>query len=492
MIIFAKFKFKIMKKYYLFVLSFLLLFALTIFISCSKDDEEQDYIPIATDDIVSSTLENAIEIPVLNNDKSGDSIIPNSVSISNGTDTDNNGTLDQLIVVNQGTWNVNPVSGAITFNSKSNFLGNPIKISYTVKDAQNNVSNPANVTINTMPITVVNIDLEPLQKLSEYKFFIGAMKNQNPALNVTPYEPASSLFTDYAKKKRFVWMPANTKATYNGDDKVLELPVGSVLIKTFYYDNVQPDNVTKILETRLMIRKSTGWIFAEYVWNESQTEAFLDLSGSTKPISWKDENNIVKNANYKIPNQAQCNACHKTTPGGLVSYIPIGIKPQNLNTNHTYSLETKNQLTKWIELGNLSANFNLPSLANSTVNYKDVTKSLDQRARSYVDINCAHCHQVDQLCYYRPMRFAYSQTGLTDGVGQTNMGVCVNTQDVQGLPLSNYPKIVKAKSINESMLYYRINTNDETYRMPLHGRTIIHTEGVELMKQWINSLSACR
>ncbi len=481
-----------MKKYYLSIITFLFIAAIFFVISCSKNEDEPIYKPIATDDVVNSTLESAIEIPVLNNDISVDAILSNSVSISNGIDTDNNGTLDQLIVENQGTWNVNPISGTITFTSKSNFLGNPIKISYTVTDAQKNVSNLATVTVNAMPITTVNIDLEPLQKLSDYKFFIGLMKDQHPALNVTPYEPASSLFTDYAKKKRFVWMPPNTKATYNGDDKVLELPVGSVLIKTFYYDNVQPDNVTKIIETRLMIRKSTGWIFAEYVWNDAQTEATLDLSGSTKPISWKDESSTIKSANYKIPNQAQCIACHKTTRNGIVSYIPIGIKPQNLNTTYKYSTETKNQLTKWMELGNLNTNFNLPTPENSTVNYKDVTKSLDLRARSYVDINCAHCHQVDQLCSYRPMRFAFSQTGLTDGVGQTNMGVCVNTQDVQNPPLSSYPTIVKANSINESMLYYRINTTDETYRMPLHGRTLIHTEGVELMKQWINSLSPCR
>jgi hypothetical protein len=41
------------------------------------------------------------------------------------------------------------------------------------------------------------------------------------------------------------------------------------------------------------------------------------------------------------------------------------------------------------------------------------------------------------------------------------------------------------------MMYYRLNTVDETYRMPLHGRTIIHEEGVALVEAWINSLSPC-
>ena len=486
-----------MKKYYLFVFSFLLLFSILIIISCSKDQDEiytpvPDNLPIATDDVINSTLENIVEIPILSNDKTGDEILPNSVSIIGGTDTDNNGTLDKLVITNQGIWTVNAVSGNITFASQSNFLGNPIKISYTAKDVQNNVTNIANVIINVLPITIVNENLEPFQKLSDYKFFVGVMKDQHPALNVVPYEPASSLFTDYAKKKRFVWMPPNTKATYNSDNTVLELPVGSVLIKTFYYENVQPDNTTRVLETRLMIRKSTGWIFAEYIWNPDQTEANLDLSGSTLPIiSWKDENNVIKSVNYKFPNQVQCIICHKNTTNGIVSHTPIGIKPQNLNTNYTFSTETKNQLSKWIELNNLN-NFSLPSQENSTVNYKDITKSIESRARSYVDINCAHCHQTDKFCEYRPMRFAFSETAPNKLSGKTNMGVCVNTFDVQGSTLSNYTKIVSGRNINQSMMYFRMNTTDETYRMPLHGRTIIHTEGVALIKQWINSLEQCK
>ena len=87
------------------------------------------------------------------------------------------------------------------------------------------------------------------------------------------------------------------------------------------------------------------------------------------------------------------------------------------------------------------------------------------------------------------MRFAYSQTG--GSFGNTNMGVCVNTEDMQGFP-SNLAKIVSPGNIYKSMLFYRINTTDETFRMPLHGRTLIHTEGVTLIEQWINSLSPCQ
>ncbi len=341
--------------------------------------------------------------------------------------------------------------------------------------------------IAVSPVTV-DLTQVPYPNLSDYHFFEGEMKNQVPSLDVIPYEPISSLFTDYAHKKRFIWLPNGTKATYNGDDEILELPVGAALIKTFYYDNVLPSNTTKIIETRIMIRKSDGWIFADYVWNEEQTEAYLDLNGSTKSISWKDDNNVTRNVDYRIPNESQCIVCHKTKSYENGNYvqrnIPIGIKPQNLNKTYNYVNDTKNQLTKWIELGMLENNFSLPSETNTIVDYNDISKPLEKRVRSYFDINCAHCHKEHGHCDYRPMRFAFSET-LNNS---TNMGVCVSTQDMQNFEPA-LSKIVTPGNIYRSMLYYRLNTIDETYRMPLHGRTLIHDEGVLLVEEWINSLT---
>ena len=339
---------------------------------------------------------------------------------------------------------------------------------------------------------VVDLTQVPYPKLSDYKFFEGDIKLQNPSLNVIPFAPASSLFTDYAHKKRFVWMPEGLSASYDGDNKVLNLPVGAALIKTFYYENVQPSNTTRIIETRVMIRKATGWIFAEYVWNEDQTEAFLDMAGSYTSISWKDDNDVIKSTNYRIPTEVQCITCHKAKEVvndiDQTVYIPIGIKPQNLNYNYNYGMYSKNQLTKWQELGYLENNFSLPSPENTVVDYNDTSKPISVRARSYVDINCSHCHQTDRHCDYRPMRFAFNETGNSNGLA--NMGVCIPTSDMQDFPQA-LSKVVAPGNINKSMMYYRLNTTNESYRMPLHGRTIIHEEGIALIQEWINSLAPC-
>lgn len=325
---------------------------------------------------------------------------------------------------------------------------------------------------------VVDLTQAPYQNLSEYHFFEGDMKLQNPVYGVIPYQPASSLFTDYALKKRFIWLPKNTKATYNSDSTILELPVGAVLIKSFYYDHVQPSNTTQIIETRILIKKETGWIVAEYVWNDEQTEATLQLLGSTKTISWLDATNTVKTVDYQIPSETNCYTCH--TVNNITR--PIGIKPQNLNNNYSYPEGSRNQLDKLISFGYLENN--LPSTIVSTVNYEDTTQPLNLRMRSYFDINCAHCHQEGGYGAFYVMRFAFNQT-----TNPANLGICVTASHMA--PGNPATIIVKPHDINRSLLFYRVSTNDMNYRMPFLGRTIRDEEGIQLITDWINSLTGC-
>lgn len=326
--------------------------------------------------------------------------------------------------------------------------------------------------------TGVSVDLTtvPYAKLSDYRFFAGTMKDQNPAEGVLPYEPASGLFTDYAHKKRFIWLPAGTKANYVSDHDILNFPVGTALIKTFYYEDVQPDGGTRIIETRIMIRKASGWIFANYVWNSAQTEAYLDLNGSYTTISWL-QNGQAKSTAYRIPSETECHTCHKIND----QPIPIGVKPQNMNIDYPYADGTQNQLQKLIAVGYL--NNNLPGNIVSTVNYMDQTKTIDQRFRSYVDINCAHCHSEGKHCDYRPMRLAFSET--SDPI---NLGLCVEPEEFIN---SSLAYIIKPSDKSRSMMYYRLGSVVPSERMPLLGRSIVHEEGLQLLEDWINWKQTC-
>ncbi len=331
-----------------------------------------------------------------------------------------------------------------------------------------------NEYIEVSPV-VADLTAVPYPKLSDYKFFKGDIKNLDPAFGVLPYDLNSGLFTDYAHKKRFVWMPKGAKAAYTSDSEVLTFPVGAVLIKNFYYNNVQPDNTTRIIETRLMIRKAEGWIFADYIWNTEQTEALLDMEGNYTSVSWL-ENGEAKTANYRIPSQVECLTCHKTS-GSIASVI--GPKPQNLNKAYTYADGVQNQLARWKRQGYLD---DTPSDIVSTVDWADTSKPLELRVRSYLDINCAHCHREGSHCDYRTMRFAFAETTLPQ-----NLGICVPPDEVIS-PSLTY--IIAKKNSLRSVLTYRLKSTNSAQRMPLLGRTIVHEEAVDMIEQWINTMDS--
>lgn len=322
---------------------------------------------------------------------------------------------------------------------------------------------------------VFDIDQVPYQTLSEYNFFEGIMKDLDPVYGVIPYDLISPLFSDYALKKRFIWMPNGVSATYINDYTSLDFPVGTVLIKNFYYDNVLPEGNTKLIETRLIIKKEDGWIFANYKWNDEQTQASYDLNGSYVPVDFI-ENGIQKSVNYFIPSGSQCLTCHKSENDVLT---PIGVKPQNLNRNLTYEDGSMNQFQKWVQMGYLNTNY--PTNIDSVVNWEDETKSLEMRARSYLDINCAHCHSDNRHCDYRPIRFAFHETSDI-----TNLGVCVEAHEIFDSVLRY---IVSPGNSERSILAVRLKSVAQELRMPLLGRTTKHDEGVQLIEAWINTLT---
>jgi hypothetical protein len=192
------------------------------------------------------------------------------------------------------------------------------------------------------------------------------------------------------------------------------------------------------------------------------------------PMSWVNDDGTPKSTTYRIPSDAECHTCHKRNN----LPIPIGPKPQNLNKVYNYSDGVMNQLAKWQQMGYLNG---YPSDIMTTVAWDDPTQSLNDRVRAYVDMNCSHCHASERHCDYRPMRYAWKESVL-----DANLGICVEPHDPL---LPQHTHIVKPGNLERSLMYYRINSSDETVRMPLLGRTLIHEEGRALIQEWILSLT---
>lgn len=326
----------------------------------------------------------------------------------------------------------------------------------------------------------------PKEKLSDYHFFEGNGSEQKPMKGVIPYSLNTPLFTDYAEKLRFVQLPENQTVAYN-ETEVLDFPIGSTIIKTFYYPNDfrKPDLGRKLIETRLLIREEDGWKALDYVWNDEQTEAFLEVAGDTKEVSYVDINGKKKKHEYGIPNLNQCKGCHNRNE----KMLPIGPSARQLNGEYsawnvsksTVGNVSQNQLVAWQKMGILT---NLPaieSVPKAPIWNNPESGSLDARARIWLDINCAHCHRLGgpaqtsglNLSIYETAPIAYGilKTPVAAGRGSGNKKYDI----VPGKP-------------EESIIVYRMESTDPGEMMPEVGRKTTHKEGVELIKEWIKAM----
>lgn len=441
------------------------------FYGCQSDDDTEDpYVPVnfqLTADAFELFQDEPIQFNLFDNDSNipeGATVVFEnlggaSVSVSDPNNTPQN-LQDDIITY----------TASNTYSETASFL-------YTVCDMEGLSCETAQVNVKIYKPFNIQIAQLPYPILSDYNFFYSDMANQEPAPGVLPYKPISQLFSDYAKKKRFVWMPKGVSAQYISDESLLNFPNGTIIIKSFYYDNVLPSNTTKIIETRLLIKKDGQWSFADYIWDEEQQEAFLDTTGdgANVEIQWVQDGE-QRFVNYRIPSTSQCITCHKS----FKSNTPIGPKPQNLNGTYAFDDGDQNQLQKWIETGYLQDN--LPGNIETVVDWEDQSKDLTLRVRSYFDINCASCHIDGGHCDYRDLRLAYSESASDD-----NLGICLDPQTP--IPGFEDKKLIEPGDPANSILYFRLETTLEEYRMPLLGRTLVHDESLALIEEWINSLN---
>ena len=312
------------------------------------------------------------------------------------------------------------------------------------------------------------------KKLSSFLFFQDN-NAQVPSEGVIPYELISSLFSDYSYKQRWVYVPRGKKANFV-KDKVFDFPVGSALIKTFYYPIDERDLALgrRLMETRLLLRKTNGWEAVSYAWNETQDEAFIKKAGKTILNEWIDFEGETRSVRYRVPNKNQCKECHANND--LVT--PIGPKARNLNKVFDYQDESINQLTKWIKvdyIDEIDMNLNTP------VNWEDKTLSLDARVKSYLDINCGHCHSSTG---------GANSTGLYLDVTEnrpTHRGV-FKKPVATGRGSGGHKFSISPGKPEESILLYRMISIDPGVMMPESGRSLSHQEAIEMIREWIDKM----
>jgi len=314
--------------------------------------------------------------------------------------------------------------------------------------------------------------------LSDYRLFADA---SNPLSDANGggilYDLNTPLFTDYANKYRFVFVPEGTQAAYRGSE-VFDFPVGTIITKTFTVqaDLRDPTSAEEILETRLLIHRNDGWKALPYIWNEDKSDAVLTVTGGTRNVSWIDAEGQSRSTDYVIPNTNNCVNCH-----GSGDLLPIGPTARSLNREFAYAGGVENQLAHWTAAGILTGAPQDTSVIDSIPLWNDTSASLDDRARGYLDINCAHCHSpvgsgsTSGLYLEYPRAFGFD-------VGECKPPVAA------GGGSGGLKYVIVPGDAAASILSFRMDSNENAVRMPEIGRSIIHTEGVALINAWIDAM----
>jgi len=310
------------------------------------------------------------------------------------------------------------------------------------------------------------------EQLADYNLFVGDIADLRPntAAGVIPYDLNTALFSDYASKKRFIYVPEGLAIPFDTTG-VLDLPIGSILIKHFYFP--ETDGSEKYVETRLFIHKSDGWQAETYEWNPEKRAAKRTVVGGTRNLT-VNANGTTQTFNYLIPNQNQCKNCHGDS--GKIS--PIGPVVANLNKDYPYLEGTLNQLDKWTKEGilqNYGGNIpKFPKIADTSID-------LNTRARAYLHVNCASCHSRTGSAANSGLYLEHTNRD-SSSIGFFKTPVAAG----DGSGGLNYA-IVPGHA-EQSILLYRMISSVIDERMPEIGRELPHEEGITLIKDWINSM----
>ncbi len=326
------------------------------------------------------------------------------------------------------------------------------------------VPNPAARATNEFPRT-----------LSQTGLF-ASTRNHQPAAGVVPYSVNSELWSDGATAERFLAIPGTGRIVLDRQGN-WKFPDGTVLVRTVSIDaELGKPRSRRRVETQILHLEADSWRPYSYVWNDEETDAEL-VGAQGRTLTLATTASGPRERSYRVYSRTECALCHnpwvekKTTIFGIQSASPLGVNTYQINKPQDGA---RNQLATLHQLGLLAwrpAPERLPRL----VDPYDESADLDRRARSYLETNCAHCHQ------FNAGGAANIALGYKVALADTRM---VDVRPIQGTFNIAGARIIAPGDPAGSILYYRVSKLGAG-RMPRVGSNQVDERASRMIHDWI-------
>jgi hypothetical protein len=258
------------------------------------------------------------------------------------------------------------------------------------------------------------------------------------------YRPRFELWSDGASKKRWISIPAG-RAIDTSDMDNWVFPEGTQLWKEFASDEGP-------IETRYFVKRESEWLAQSYKWDPAAKDGFAE------PYGFENASAV----GHDIPAALECHACH----GGRRSFV-LGFSAIQL----AYDAQTGLSLRQ-LEDAEL--------LSEPPQRFPEVPGAPETvAALGVLHANCAHCHNSDSA---RPPCFHPGN--------RLDFWLPAGAATVEELPTAKtgIPFAIRPGNASESLVVERMQTRDFIYRMPPLGSERIDYDGVQKVRQWIDSM----
>lgn len=315
-------------------------------------------------------------------------------------------------------------------------------------------------------------------RLSETGLFANTAL-QTPSPGVVEYEIKAKHWADGTHSRQWLGLPDSSQLslfkkfdwTTGESAGRFDFPADTVTAKTIsYFSEAQEPSSERHIETQILHKFGDEWRAYNYIWNEEQTDAILQADSAQESELTIEDPQVaggIRKQTWRHSSRSECLLCHLWSAGTVQGFWP----PQlNLEQDEVNQLDSLSSLGLFEE--------HIPKL-NSLVSPNDDSANLEDRARSYLALNCSTCHRN------LGGGMATFTFDITVPLSESKYLDALPSQGSFGIPDA---KVISSGKPAHSVLLYRTLKSGRGH-MPQFGSNVIDRDGIKLLGEWIASLS---